>query len=73
MKLPRATAARGRGNPRFGFFKDTVSELKKVVWPTRREAINLTRIVIIASVAVGLTLAVIDFIFSRLVKELLVR
>lgn len=42
------------------------TELKKVVWPTRQEAINLTMIVTGVSVAVGLFLGGIDFIFSKI-------
>jgi len=51
-------------------FGETASELRKVVWPSRRDAINLTIIVIIISVAVGLILGVIDLGFSRLIQML---
>lgn len=58
-------------NLRFRMVGETISELKKVVWPSRQEAANLTMIVIIVSVAVGLILGVIDFTFSWLVNTIL--
>lgn len=57
---------------RFRFFGETTSEMRKVVWPSRRDAINLTIIVIIVSVAVGLVLGLIDLGFGRLIRALLV-
>ncbi len=55
------------------FFQDTVSELKKVVWPTRKQATNLTMIVIAVSAAVGLILGGIDFGFYLIFQQLLLR
>ena len=46
------------------FVRDTRSELKKVVWPTREETINLTIIVIAVSVAMGALLGGVDFLFK---------
>jgi len=57
---------------RFKFIGETASELRKVVWPSRRDAINLTIIVIIISVAVGLILGLIDLGFSRVIRTLLI-
>ena len=37
------------------------SELKKVTWPTRKEAIRLTILVLIISGVIGAILSVIDF------------
>jgi preprotein translocase subunit SecE len=42
-----------------------------VVWPTREEAINLTLIVIAVSVAIGLLLGAIDYIFQIVFETLL--
>ena len=49
-----------------GFYRETIAELKKVSWPTRSEAISLTRVVLIVIVTVGLFLGFLDFLFSRL-------
>ena len=47
------------------YFGETVGELRKVTWPTRKEATNLTLIVIVVVVAMGLFLGALDFIYSR--------
>jgi len=47
------------------------SELRKVVWPTRQEAVNLTMIVIGVSAAVGVFLGLVDFGFAEMFKMLL--
>lgn len=43
------------------FFKEVWVELGKVVWPTRKEALKLTVIVIAFSLAVAAFLGLIDF------------
>lgn len=67
--LQRAATDRESGVQRF--YRDTRSELRKVVWPTRDQATNLTMIVCIASLAVGVFLGGIDLLFSQLFKMLL--
>ncbi|NJN67295.1 MAG: preprotein translocase subunit SecE [Chloroflexaceae bacterium] len=42
---------------------DTRAELRKVVWPNRKEAIRLTVVVIIISVAIGVFLFAGDTLF----------
>jgi preprotein translocase subunit SecE len=53
------------------FIGEIRSELRKVVWPTRREAFNLTALVIAISVVVGLILGVMDYAFAELFRALL--
>ena len=43
------------------FFREVWIELQKVVWPTRKEALKLTIIVIAFSLAVAAFLGLIDF------------
>lgn len=62
-----------RAAPRLRVLNETWLELKKVVWPTRPEATNLTTIVIIVSAAVGVFLGLVDMGFTWLVNALLVR
>ncbi len=50
------------------FLTETYQEMQKVVWPTRTEVIRLTGMVIIISVAVGLFIGAIDFIFTTLLQ-----
>jgi preprotein translocase subunit SecE len=53
------------------FLAEVRSELRKVVWPTRQEATNLTALVVGISLAVGFVLGVIDYAFSELFRVLL--
>ena len=65
--------ARGQGKQRYRFIGGTISELRKVVWPTRQEATYLTTIVIVVTVAVAITLWVIDVGFSEVMNVILFR
>ena len=69
--LRRPVIARKERKRRFGFIGDSISELRKVVWPPRREAARLTGIVIIVCVAVGLILGITDYGFSKLMQVIL--
>ena len=60
-----------RKGSRFSFISETIGELKKVVWLTKREAAYLTVLVVIVAIAAGLVLGAIDYGFTRLVDELL--
>ena len=53
------------------YFKDLKSEIKKVVWPTKKQVINNTGVVITVMVVVGLFLAGIDAGLGAAVKALL--
>lgn len=46
-------------------FRETIGELRKVTWPTRQEAINLTIVVLIVITIMSAFLGVLDFIYSR--------
>ena len=52
------------------FIDEAWSELKKVSWPTREQTRNLTVLVFVVSIVVGLYITVFDFIFSQAVKLL---
>jgi len=57
---------------RFQFIREVISELKKVVWPTREEATRLTIMVIVVAGVVGLLLGLIDIGFSLLIRNVLI-
>lgn len=48
-----------------GFLQEVILELKQVTWPTRKQTINSTSIVVLFSVFVGLCIGGLDFIFVK--------
>lgn len=48
------------------FYRETIAELRKVSWPTRSEAINLTRVVMIVILLMGAFLGILDYLFTQL-------
>jgi len=55
------------------FFQETISELRKVSWPTRREAIRLTEIVLIVIGVMAIFLGGLDWIYSKIFGVILGR
>lgn len=47
------------------YLKDTRAELKHVSWPTQRQAVIYTALIIAVSVVVALTLGLFDFLFTQ--------
>jgi preprotein translocase subunit SecE len=63
------SVATKRSGLRFKFINETIAELKKVVWLTRREVVYLTFLVIVVSITMGIILGSIDYGFTRLVND----
>ncbi|HUS52163.1 MAG TPA: preprotein translocase subunit SecE [Candidatus Bathyarchaeia archaeon] len=55
----------------FVFLKEVKAELDKVIWPTRRQIIRLTGIVVGVSTLVAIFIAILDFIFTKLMEILI--
>ena len=53
------------------FLSEARFELRKVVWPTREEAIRTTWVVIVVVIVIALMLAVFDFFIQAAVKWVL--
>lgn len=53
------------------WYHETLGELRKVSWPTMKEAWRLTRIVLIVMAAMSAVLGLLDYVFSQLVTLLL--
>ena len=53
------------------YFREMKSELKKVQWPTRKQTINNTLIVIACVVVVGIFIWLFDFIANNGIKLLM--
>ncbi len=54
------------------FYRETTAELRKVVWPTRDQAINLTIIVVVVVAAMSLFLGGIDALLTQVLRLILV-
>ena len=52
-------------------FREMKAELKKVVWPTKKELINYTVVVFITVLFMSALIGVVDAIFSQLVQLLM--
>ena len=75
-RAPRAAPAKGKRGilswrPRW--VMDIISELRKVVWPSRPDTMHLTVVVLIVSVIIGLFLGGVDLGFAWLVEHILLR
>jgi preprotein translocase subunit SecE len=58
---------------RFAFFGDVIAELRKVTWPSRRDTVRLTAMVLGVCIAVGLFLGALDYGFAELVARVFLR
>ena len=71
--MPRLTASRlGRLTLRLSrlrlattFYKQVVAELRKVIWPTRRELLTYTAVVLVFVVFMVAVVSLFDFVFSQ--------
>ena len=52
---------------------DIISELRKVVWPSRYDVWHLTVVIVIVTVLIGAVLGGIDMGFSQLIDKTLLR
>jgi preprotein translocase subunit SecE len=55
------------------FLREVADELRRVSWPTRREVITYSVVVIITVGVLGALVYGLDVLFSRIVVELLER
>lgn len=69
--MAKATAKK-KENVVIKYLKETRAELKRVNWPSRQEATNLTLIVIAVTAFMTILLGALDFIFT-LLFELIIR
>jgi len=53
------------------WFRDMKSELKKVQWPTRKQTVNNTLIVIACVIVVGIFIALFDFVAGEAIGLLI--
>jgi preprotein translocase subunit SecE len=71
--VERVQAAAQPGNRLVGWFGQTRhflvavrEELRKVTWPTRDELIKATRMIVILSIVLGITIGLLDWILQAI-------
>ena len=52
-----------------GFVVLVRDELKKVTWPTRPELIKATRMIVVLSIVLGLTIGLLDWVLQLILVE----
>ena len=55
------------------YFRESLTELQKVTWPNRKQAVKLTAAVLIFSVVFALYIGLLDTIFSNLLQKLILK
>jgi preprotein translocase subunit SecE len=53
------------------FLAEVALELKKSSWPTRKELVDSTIVVLVSFVVLGMFVATADYIFVRIIRSLL--
>lgn len=53
------------------FFRDQKSEVKKIVWPSKKQVLNNTAIVLVAIVIFAVAVGLFDWIVGMIIKLLL--
>jgi len=56
-------------NKIINFLKEVKTEIKKVNWPTKKETLRYTLIVIGVSIVVAIFLGGLDFVFTTLLNK----
>jgi preprotein translocase subunit SecE len=62
-------ARRNRTSPAL-FFRQSVAELRKVIWPTRRELITYTTVAMVFIIVMVVIVTSLDYGFTKLVIAL---
>jgi preprotein translocase subunit SecE len=68
--MAKAQAVVKEPNAIVRYYRETVGELKKVVWPTREETLRLTYIVLAVITVMSAILGGADYLFTQLIRIL---
>lgn len=64
--MAKKSTNRKQPNTIVRLYRETIGELRKVSWPTRQEAINLTTITLIVVITMSAFLGTLDYIFNQI-------
>lgn len=53
-------------SPTFG--REVLEELKRVSWPTKKQTIYLTMVVVVISLTIGLYIGIIDILLTKFLE-----
>ena len=56
----------------FNYLKETIAEMSHVTWPTTKQAIVYTVLVIVVTVLVAALLGYFDHLFSGLIESIII-
>ena len=70
--MSKSATAVKQDNRLVRYLKETRAEMRKVHWPSRKEARNLTTIVVAVTVFMTILLGTLDFIFTWLAEGVFV-
>lgn len=57
----------------FDFIIEAKAELMKVNWPTKKQTLNYTLIIIAVSVVISLFLGSLDYLFGGILKNFIIK
>ncbi len=69
--MARRKSNKRKENALVRYFRDTMMELRKVRWPTREQAIALTKIVGLVTLGMAILLGALDLFFGWLVRGII--
>jgi len=55
------------------FFSGAMLELKQITWPSKKETINLMKVVIIFSIVMAIFLGIVDYGFSTIMQTFVLK
>jgi len=55
------------------FFKETYLEIKRVNWPSKKDLLEYTALVIFVTVIVAAILGMLDFVFTSILNKIILR
>ena len=70
--MTRHIASVKQRRSRFRYFGEIISELKKVVWLSRREVAYLTGMVLIVTIIFAIILGMVDYGFSNIIDAIFI-
>ena len=70
-KAAKKRAKPGKENAVTRYLRETRAELRRVHWPSRREAWSLTKIVLGATISMAILLGLLDYLFSVELKGII--